>query len=229
MTNASPGVTLSDFQLVGTLGGEQASFTLNATAQVNSSKGGSLELLSGIVALTELGAHPNWHVRADQNRFVLVFERGGKFPIQIKFNAAVREHDGWKSVDFHIAPGALQRVVLHGLPAETQFEFPGAARPERKDDSFSSFLPPDGTVKLSWKQARTETEGKLFYSTEMLSQITVSPGLLRQVALLNFKVMQGELKQVTLLLKGPGEVTRVQGDQVLAWNVEHRHSNSRRG
>ena len=43
---------------------------------------------------------------------------------------------------------------------------------------------------------------------------------MRQVALLDGKVMQGELDRVTLLLRGAGEVTRVQGDQVLAWNVE---------
>src|SRR5712675_3572957 len=86
--------------------------------------------------------------------------------------------------------------------------------------SFVTYLPSDGAVKLSWKEARPEAEGKLFYAAEMLSQITVSPGLMRQVALLDFKVMQGELSKVTLQLRGAGEVTRVQGDQVLAWNVE---------
>src|SRR2546426_10063056 len=54
----------------------------------------------------------------------------------------------------------------------------------------------------------------------MLSQISVSPGLMRQVALLDGKVMQGELNRLSLLVRGAGEVTRVQGDQVLAWNVE---------
>ena len=43
---------------------------------------------------------------------------------------------------------------------------------------------------------------------------------MRQVALLDCKVMQGELDRVTLLLRGAGEVTRVQGEQVLAWKVE---------
>src|SRR5439155_4771781 len=213
-------VTLDGFKIIGELSGDQAVFTLTATARVENPKGGSLELLSGTVALSEVGPHLKWHVRAEQNRFILVFERGGKFPIQLKFNAAVRDHEGWKSVDFHVAPSALQTVVLRGLAPDTQFNFPGAARPERKDNAFLSFLPPDGAVNLSWKQAPTETEGKLFYSAEMLSQITVSPGLMRQVALLNFKVMQGELNRMTLLLRGSGEVTRVQGDQVLAWNVE---------
>ena len=213
-------ITLENFKLVGDLSGEQAAFVLTAMAHVENSKGGALELLSGTVALTDVNSHKQWHVRAEQNRFLIEFEHGGKFPIQVKFNAALREKDNWKSVEFHVAPSTLEPIVLKGLEAETQFEFAGAARPERKGTEFMSYLPADGAVKLSWKQARAEAEGKLFYSAEMLSQISVSPGLMRQVALLNFKVMQGELSRVALTLRGDGEVTRVQGDQVLAWNVE---------
>src|ERR1043166_9705255 len=120
----TPAVTLEGFKLTGDLSGEGAVFTLTGTARVENSKGGSLELLSGTVALTELSAHPKWRLRAEQDKFVLVFDRAGKFPIQIKFNAAVRQRE--------------------------------------------------------------------------------------------------TLKRVTLLLRGAGEVTRVQGDQVLAWNVEER-------
>jgi len=211
---------LDYFKLTGDLTGDQAEFTLTATARIESPKGGSLELLSGNIALTEIGPHPKWDLNAESNRFILIFDRGGKYPIQLKFSAAVREREGWKSVDFRVAPSALQPIVLQGLPADTRFDFPGAARPERRDNIFASFLPPDGSVQLSWKQAPSETEGKLFYSAEMLSQINVRPGLMGQTALLNFRVMQGELKRVTLLLKGAGEITRVQGDQVLAWSVE---------
>jgi hypothetical protein len=41
--------------------------------------------------------------------------------------------------------------VLSGLKSDTQFRFAGAARPELVSGEFKSFLPPDGTVKLSWK------------------------------------------------------------------------------
>ncbi len=75
-------------------------------------------------------------------------------------------------------------------------------------------------MNFAWKQARPEAEGKLFYAAEMISQISVSPGLMRQSALLNGKIMQGEMSKLTLKLHGAGEVTRVQGDAVLAWNVE---------
>src|SRR6266545_3345330 len=48
-----PIVTLQDFKLVGALSGDRAVFTFTATANVENSKGGSLELLSGALALTE--------------------------------------------------------------------------------------------------------------------------------------------------------------------------------
>ncbi len=220
-TNPPPAVvTLEDFKLVGQLHDDRATFTLTATAKVEAARGGALELLSGAVALTQVGAHPKWDLRAEQGKYVAVFERGGKYPLQLTFTAAVRQNESWRVVDFRVASSAVQPITLQGLSADTQFDFTGAARPERNGDDFVSFLPADGVVKLSWKAAHKAGEGKLFYAAEMRSQISVSPGLMRQVALLDFKVMQGEMGSVTLRLHGAGEVTRVQGDQVLAWKVE---------
>src|SRR5262249_28907629 len=75
MTNASPDAAiLDDFKLTGDLTGDQASFSLTATARVENPKGGSLELLVGRIALTEIGFHPKWHLNAESNRFVLIFD-----------------------------------------------------------------------------------------------------------------------------------------------------------
>ena len=218
--NPSSRVTLENFKLVGELSNGRAQFTLSATARVENSRGGSLPLLSGPVALIEVTQNPRWHLQAEEGRFVIAVDRAGKFPIRLEFEAAVRQSNGWYEVDFGVAPSTLQPIALRGLPADTQFEVTGAARPEYRGDEFVSFLAGNGAVKLRWKEAHPETEGKLFYAAEMLSQVSVSPGRLRQVALFEFKVMQGELNRVTLLLRGPGEVTRVQGDEVLAWNLE---------
>jgi len=217
---ASPGVFLEDFKLVGELTNGQAAFVLTATARVEGAKGAELRLLSGDAALTDWVRPAKWRLRAEPGCFVGVFDRAGRYPIQLKFNAAVRRAGGWCSVNFQVAAGTLQSIRLRGLPADTQFEFPEAARPERTGDEFVSVLPDTGAVQLAWKETRAVVEGKLFYSGEMLAQISVSPGLLRQTSLLDFKVMQGELSQLTFSLRGPGEVTRVQGETVLAWNVE---------
>jgi hypothetical protein len=212
-------VVLRDFRLTGKMKETTAAFTLDAMARVKNPKGGRLNLISGAVALTGLQAQPDWHVRFVQGQFVLVTERAGEFPIHLEFDATVRAHEGWNAVDFRVAPSTLEPIVLQGLSEETQFQFAGGARPERTGADFVSYLPPNGSVQLSWKEARPTVEGKLFYAAEMLSQISVSPGLMRQSALLDFKVMQGELSRVSLRIRGAGEVTRVQGDQVLAWNL----------
>jgi len=217
---ADTNVTLTNFKLTGDLSGDGAAFTLTATAHVPDSRGGSLDLLCGPVALTAFEAHPREHIRAGQNQFSLAFDHGGDFPVRVQFSARVHQNDNWNNVEFRVAPSVLQPIVLRGLAADTQFQFAGAARPDRQGGDFLSYLPADGAVKFSWKEVRPETEGKLFFSAGMLAQISVSPGLMRQVSLLNFKVMQGELNRVTLRLRGAGEVTRVQGEQVLAWSVE---------
>jgi len=213
-------VVLRNFKLTGKLSDKAAAFTLTGLAHVANPKGGTLALLSGGIALTELPQHADWHVTASAGRYLLNFDKAGDYPLSFQFNAIVRSSGPWNAVEFSVATSALQPIVIQGLAADTQFDFAGAAKPERNGNDFTSFLPPSGAVKLAWKNAPAATEGRLFYSAEMLSQISVSPGLVRQVAMIDSKVMQGELSSVTLLLRGPGEVTRVLGDQVLAWDVK---------
>ncbi|MBN2508088.1 MAG: hypothetical protein JXQ71_15485 [Verrucomicrobia bacterium] len=213
-------VVLRDFKLVGRLSDSNAAFTLTATVRVNPPEGGTLELLSGNVALREVESGAHWRLKFDNGRFTLVADQAGEFPLRLRFDAAVRQNAGWNRVDFRLAPSALQPVVLQGLKPDTQFQMAGAAKPERLGSEFATHLSPDGHANWSWKETRPEAEGKLFYSAEMLCQISVSPGLMRQVALLEGKVMQGELTRLVLGLRGDGQVTRVQGDQVLSWNVE---------
>jgi hypothetical protein len=125
---------------------------------VKNPRGASVVLLSGAVALAEVARHPDWRIRFENGQFILVFDKPGEFPLRLKFNAAAREGAGWNSVDFRVVPAAVQPVTLEGLAADTQFRFAGAARPERSGEQFKSFLPPDGAVKLSWKEARAEAE-----------------------------------------------------------------------
>jgi hypothetical protein len=213
-------IVLRDARLTGELKDDVATFTFTATARVKDSQGGTLPLLAGAIALTDLQPHSGWRMKLDEGKFVLVCDKPGEFPIKLQFHATVRQADGWNSVDFRVAASAVQPIVLQGLAADTQFQFANAARPERVGNDFTSYLPADGAVKLSWKEARKADEGKLFFSAEMLSQINISPGLMSQMALLDGKVMQGELSRITLRLRGSGEVTRVAGAQVLSWNVE---------
>ena len=217
---AQPDITLQDFKLTGEFRDGRADFTLTAVARVENAKGGSLPILDGAVALTDVGPNPKWSFQVQSNGYVAVFEKAGKYPLEIKFAASVKKQGDWSSVQFGVTPATLPKITLRGLAEDTQFDFPSAAKPERTGEEFVSFLPSDGKVRLAWKEKRPEAEGKLFYSAEMLSQISLSPGLMRQIALVDFKVMQGELRAAVIELRGEGEVTRVQGEHVLSWQVE---------
>ncbi len=212
-------VVLRDFRLTGQLAEDTAAFTLTAIARVKHPQGASVELLSGRVALTEVSPSADWRLKFERGRYRAVFDRAGDFPVQIRFHAGVQRTNGWSQVDFTVASSTLQPVILQGLKTETQFRFVGAARPERVGEDFRSFLPADGRLNLGWQESRPAAEGALFFAVEELSQITVSPGVMRQTALLDFKVMQGELNRLSLRLAGEGEVIRVQGPQVLSWTV----------
>lgn len=213
-------VVVRDFKLEGDLTGGSAAFTYTATVRVNNPRGASFTLLAGGVALSEMERHPDWRLRFVNGNFMAVFDKPGDYPVKLRFHAAVKPANGWNNVDFRVASSPLQPVVLRGVAPDTQFAFANAARPERSGAEFRSFLPPDGVVRLAWKESRPEAEGKLFYSAEMLSQVSVGSGLMRQMALLEGKVMQGELSRLAMTLSGAGNVTAVQGANVLAWNVE---------
>ena len=220
VTLIEPAVQLEEVLLTGNLAQGEAVFRLNAKARVTPRQGATLDLLTGRVAVTEVSSHRHWRVRPGAGRFQLEFDRAGVFPIQLTFRAAVATRDGWHHLAFDLTPGPLQRIVLRELAADTQFQFSGAALPERIGPEFVSFLPATGKVELAWKETAKEGEGRLFYAAESLAQLTIGQGLLRQTALFQFKVMQGEIGQLTFELEGEGEVTRVQGTPVLGWRVE---------
>lgn len=166
--------------------------------------------------------NPDW-----MNGYILDFDKPGTYPVELRFNARIRERDGWKEMNFDVAPSALRPFRLKGLPEDTQFSSTTTAKPERVGEDFVSFLPSAGNLWLRWKEAKPEEEGKLFYSVEGVTEISVSPGLMRQTHLMNLKVMQGEMSQLAFAMDGEGEVVRVSGPDVLAWNVETVEGNRR--
>lgn len=213
-------VVLRDLKLIGDLQGDVASFTLSAIARVRGVAGGELAVLGGSLALTDWNPAPNWRIRFDSGRYVARFDQAGDFPLEIKFHAAVLRTEGWSGIDIAVARSVLPRVELKGFSKQTQFRWQGAVVPQPSGDTFVSFLPPTGDLKLQWRERSRESQGVLFFSVESLTQVAVRPGLMHQTRLFDYKVMQGELKQVNFTVQGAGEITRVQGAPVLSWAVE---------
>jgi hypothetical protein len=211
-------VALEISQLTGEVREKAVSFILKGTATVKHPAGGCLPVLRGDAALT---SYPDGlEIILTNGVYVLVLPRAGSYPVELHFDARLALRNGWRTLSFATAPGALRPVTLRNLPAETQFQAGGAAQPERRGDEFLTWLPAAGDFALQWQSAKTEGEGKLFFAVQSVIQMAVGPGLLREAHLLEYKILQGETARLELQLQGSGEVTRITGDNILSWKVE---------
>ena len=213
-------IRFNDFHLSSGLEKGRASFRLSGTVHVSPLKGGRLELLSGAVAMTDLGNPGGYSVEWVDGKYELVFQKSGDYPVAVGFDAVVAESQGVRRVEFGVVGSTLRPIELTGLLPDTELRFASAARPERLEDRFVSFLPAAGGVRLEWQDGIPEARGKLFYAVEGTIDMVVGSGVIRQVHHLRLRVMQGEMDVVAFGVGGDGEMTQVQGDGVLAWSVE---------
>lgn len=197
-------------------------FHLRAKLQVTQA-GARLALLSGHAALSEKSAGDGWHVELvrekEQRVYQLVGDREGMWPVDLAFDATLREQEGEYTIGFALPAGTVVPIRLEGLREQTQFATEAKVVPVRAGEAWQGYVPADGTVALAWAPLRKATEGALFYTSAEQTEVRVGAGLLRQEAKLTFRVLQGKLPSVQLSLDGPGDILGVVGPNVVGWNV----------
>ncbi len=224
---ALPGpVEFTDTTLEGDVNpdGKSIRFQLKGTANV-SEAGAEIIVLSGNAALSEVPNNDNYRLRLatvnDQPVYKLVFAKTGTFPVEIQFVASPTTTDaGETRLDFTIGASAIVPLSIRGLDADLAFHpQQDFVTPLRRDEQWVSFLPATGRTMLQWKTTRKAGEGKLFFTTTGLVEARMGTGLLRQDHQIDYQVLQGELKSLSLQMRGPGEVLDVQGSNLVAWKV----------
>ncbi len=207
--------------------GKSIGFQLRSTAIVTEDNA-EIAILSGNAAVSEVPTDANYRLRlATDNEsavYKLVFAKAGKYPVTLDFVAAleVAEANG-QSMDFTVAASAVVPLTLRGLDADLEFHRDQqSVVPVRDNEAWVGFLPATGRAKLQWKTAREAGEGKLFFTTSGQVEAMVGAGLLRQDHQIDYQVLQGELKSLSILLLGPGEILDVQGSNIVAWKVSSK-------
>ena len=219
-------IALSQTTLNGTVhpNGDSVLFHFGATVQVTKPNA-EITILSGHAAVTKVPTNANYRLKlaTGGNRAVykLKFLKAGTFPVALDFVAAIRTaSNNVRSLDFTVAASAVVPLKLDGLKPDLEFHRGNeSVMPIQEDDHWLGFLPATGRAKLSWKTARTTGDGKLFFSTTAQIDATVGAGLLRQQHQVNYQVLQGELKSISIVLQGPGEILDVQGTNIIGWKV----------
>lgn len=219
-------VEFSDTTLKGEVhvNGDSILFQFRGTAHVTKANA-EITILSGNMAVAEVPTDANYRLRlATQGKrtvYMLEFPKAGTFPMSLDFVAALsRPEATGRSMDFTVAASAVVPLTLSGLDANLDFHrHQESVVPLRDKDHWVGFLPATGRAKLHWKMARTTGEGKLFFSTTGRNDAKLGAGLLRQNHQIDYQVLQGELKSIRILLRGPGEILDVQGGSIVGWNI----------
>lgn len=204
--------------------GKSMGFQLQGTAQVTKS-GSRLPILSGNVAIRRLPESEDYRLvlteSGGQPAYEIVFHRVGSYPIALDFVAAIgTDSEHWRSVDFTMAAGAVVPLAMRGLMEELEFvSSQNAIVPVHKNDAWHGFLPATGRVALRWRHAQSTVESQLFFTTTCQNFVVATAGLLRQEQRVTYSILQGQLKSLTLLMRGPGEILGIEGKHIVGWEV----------
>ncbi|NNE94188.1 MAG: hypothetical protein HKN23_21275, partial [Verrucomicrobiales bacterium] len=142
-----------------------------------------------------------------------------EYDVSLDFAVAVTPEAEWKSFNFTVASGAVAPMTLGGIEEDAEFRHGTSVVPQFSGGEWKGFVPATGHATVSWKSARKVGEGKLFFSTTAKIETTVGAGLMRQNHQIDYKVLQGELEELTIDLAGPGEVLEVTGKHIVGWEI----------
>lgn len=217
--SGSRGLELLNASVTGEVAPDGGSVGFRLTGTARSKGDASVADLFGGVALSGGVSGEGWHVVLKDEAYELVAERAGEFPVVIDFVAAVERKGDWRSVGFKLPVGTVVPVRIGGLGEGVSFERTQAVVPQREDNAWRGFLPADGEVVMSWKQAGAVVDGALFFSSSETTDVRIGSGLKRQLTVMDLRVLQGKLGALSLELEGSGEVLSVTGEPVLGWSV----------
>ena len=219
------GLELTGASLSGKLADDGGSVSFKLTGIARAAGEGSMaELLGGGAALADGVSGDGWHValRKNGNAWIydLVAERAGEVPVEMSFDVPVARKGDWKILGFSLPAGVVVPVVLEGVANAVAFDNNLAVVPALSDKHWRGFLPANGQGTMAWHATDKVADGTLFFSSTETTDIRVGSGLLRQLTVMDLRVLQGKLAVLNLTLDGPGEVLSVAGDPVLGWVVK---------
>ena len=221
----SRGLEVMNSQLAGMVSpdGNSISFRLTGMAR-SAGMGAAVELLGGGAALADGVSGDGWHVAlrksGDLWNYDLVAERDGEFPVDVSFEVPVVRKGDWRILGFDLPAGVVVPVMIDGLAGDVDFDKNLAVVPQFHEKQWRGFLPASGSGAMAWRVADKVADGTLFFSSTETTDVRVGSGLLRQMTVVDLRVLQGKLAELNLTLNGPGEVLSVSGDSVLGWNVK---------
>ena len=164
----------------------------------------------------------------------MTFQKPGRYPLEFQFLARLdQSDDGW-AFSFSTAPSLIRKILIQSMPEKVKVGPASTLYRDGSDESegnqmVSFHAHQDGLIALELLRDTSFESSKLFYAAQSLEQITLSPGLMRQITRNTIDMMQGEMNELTFEIEGEGEIVSVVCDAMLGWEIEgEANASSRR-
>ena len=235
---ADSDVTIKNLLLTGQVQGENVSFTLDITVDVQQ-RGARLTLTDGDLVYLE-GQLPKGVTLERQGRsYDLVFESGGRWfgkpgeqHAVLTFAALAVKQDDWRSATFGIPNATIRQLAMVCDRDDLDIQFPGALQVERHKNAVGkteavAYLTPGSPFAVRWKPQVRKLEGELAVTCDGRTVVVAGVGALKLDTVFTYRVVQGELNTMTLDMPDQFNVTQVTGEDIREWHLENKAGGGR--
>lgn len=215
---------ISNLNLTGTIDGENVTFALSFTAEVDARSGADIRLVEGDVALLK-GDFPSGAKLSKQDKsYFLHLPSRGKHKVVFNFASLPVKDGDWRQTSFKIPDSIVRKLTMVSDRDDLEVNFPGAMRVEHAPGivngaTVTAYQGTADVFTVRWKPEVKRLDGDLVVSCDANSIASAGVGALRLNTLYTYRVVQGALKYLTFALPEKINVTQVKGADIRKWQL----------
>jgi hypothetical protein len=218
-----PPVAVDKFALEGEIDGENIVFSLSLEAQPAARKS-LLPVVNGDVAYLDGRLPRGAEVVRDGSAYLIRLASTRRQPITFRFASRPIVEGEWRRTFFTIPGSSVRKLSLICDRADLEVRFPGALEVTRGKAAngkpcVTAYLGITNRFEVAWKPEVKRLQGELAASCEANSIVSTGIGALKMDQVFTYRVIQGSLTRLVLLLPGVN-VTQVRGDDIQDWRIE---------
>jgi hypothetical protein len=224
MVSAKENVVVSDLSVSGKIEGENIVFDLTFVADVLE-RGTMIPLVAGDVA--HMGSDfPKKSELIRKGEVLLLKTRSkGKQDIKFKFASRAKKDDIWREATFSIPASSIRKLSVVCDRDDLEIVFPGALNVVKGKTKaglmeVTAFLGLSSKFVVRWKPTVKKLSGELAVACDASTIASASVGALKIDNMFTYRIVQGELKELSLQLPEALNVTGVKGDDIQDWVVD---------
>lgn len=217
--------TIPGLSLQGEIEGENVTFTLEFTANVESTAN-CMYLSDGEIAYRD-GTFPRGsELRHDEYGFYLTNVRRGRQSVKFVFACKPDKDGEWLSTRFALPLASVREVSVLCDRDDLEVVFPGAldearGKNEQGETIVTAFIGiTDNGFEMRWKPEIKKLEAEKVVECEVNAIATAGVNALHLDTMLNYKVAQGSIQKLVVAVSPDLNITQVRGEDIQDWTIE---------